>query len=120
MSQSEQLQKWVDQFAASVIDQNEAILNGNTRGSNKAANACIAAFKKIREAGDAGRDSLAQLFMHSRPDVRATAAAFLLRHRTTEALAVLQQVAAGQGLVAFGAQQAIKRWEEGTWALDPL
>jgi hypothetical protein len=47
------------------------------------------------------------------------AAVYLLRYKTREALEVLRKEAAGVGLVAFGAQQAIKRWEEGTWKLDP-
>jgi hypothetical protein len=52
-------------------------------------------------------------------DVRVTAAACLLLHRTEEAKAALEEAAKGKGLVPFEAQQALKRWEEGTWALDP-
>jgi hypothetical protein len=52
-------------------------------------------------------------------DVRVMAATFLLRHRTTESMSVLRQAAKGPGLVAFEAAQAIKRWNEGAWALDP-
>jgi len=52
-------------------------------------------------------------------DVRVSAAAFLLRHRTEESKAVLEEAARGTGMVPFEAQQALKRWEEGTWALDP-
>jgi hypothetical protein len=47
------------------------------------------------------------------------AAAFLLRHRTAEAKAVLEGAAQGKGLEALGAQQTLKNWEDGTWALDP-
>ncbi len=68
--------------------------------------------------GDRGRDALAVLLEHGRADVRVMAAAFLLRHRTEAALAVLRDAAAGKGLAAFGAGMAIKHWEEGTWALD--
>jgi hypothetical protein len=52
-------------------------------------------------------------------DVRVTAAAFLLRYRTAEAKAVLEEAAKGEEMVPFEAQQALLRWEEGTWALDP-
>jgi hypothetical protein len=31
----------------------------------------------------------------------------------------LEDAAQGEGMIPFGAQQALKRWEEGTWALDP-
>ncbi len=47
------------------------------------------------------------------------AATYLLRYRTAEAKAILEEAAKGQGLVAFEAGEALKRWEEGVWALDP-
>jgi hypothetical protein len=47
------------------------------------------------------------------------AAAFLLRHRHEEARRVLEDLAHGEGFVAFEASEALKRWEEGTWQLDP-
>ncbi|WP_338080562.1 DUF2019 domain-containing protein [Corallococcus exiguus] len=59
------------------------------------------------------------LFTHPRVDVRVAAASFLLRYRTAEAKAVLDEVAQRKGFFAFEAGQALKRWEEGTWALDP-
>jgi hypothetical protein len=43
----------------------------------------------------------------------------VLRHRTTEARAVLEAIARGEGLAAFEASEALERWDEGTWALDP-
>lgn len=46
------------------------------------------------------------------------AAAYLLRHRTTEAMTVLREAAKGTGMIAFEASQTIKRWDEGAWALD--
>ncbi|HYO52740.1 MAG TPA: DUF2019 domain-containing protein [Archangium sp.] len=74
---------------------------------------------KLRAHGDAGRDALAVLLTHPSMDVRTAAAAFLLRYRTAEAKAVLEEAAKGQGLIPFGASEALKRWEEGTWELDP-
>lgn len=47
------------------------------------------------------------------------AAAFLLRHRTEDAKAVLIDAASKGGLSALGAQQTLMNWENGTWALDP-
>jgi hypothetical protein len=74
---------------------------------------------ELRSRGDAGQDALAVLFRHPSMDVRTAAAAFLLRYRTTEAKAVLEEAARGKGLIPFEASEALKRWEEGTWALDP-
>ena len=71
--------------------------------------------------GNNGGDGyvLARAAIQQRMDVRVMAAAHLLRYRTAEAKAVLEEAAKGQGLVPFEAGEALKRWEEGTWALDP-
>jgi hypothetical protein len=113
------LEKWVEEFARHVEAQTEAIWRGDAKTGNKHADQCLAAFDKLCAHGDAGRDALASLFSHPNMDVRTTAAAFLLRYRTTEARAILEEAAKGKGLVAFASAQALKRWEEGTWALDP-
>ncbi|NVB83320.1 MAG: HEAT repeat domain-containing protein [Kofleriaceae bacterium] len=111
--------KLVVQFAEDVVLQTDAIWRGDHKTGNKHAKRYIATFQKLRTMGDVGRDALAALLVHERPDVRVMAAAFLLRHRTPDALDVLRDAARGSGGAAFGASEAIKRWEEGTWALDP-
>jgi hypothetical protein len=114
------LRKLVGQFAEAVAAQTDAIWRGDHKTGNKFAKRYIAIFKRLREPGDEGRDALAALLDHDRPDVRVMAAAFLLRHRTETALAVLRQAAAGEGMIAFEASETLKRWQEGTWQLDPL
>ena len=113
------LEKLVEEFARNVTAQTEAIFRGDAKTGNKHAAKYIAAVKKLRAHGNAGRDALATLFTHPNMDVRTTAAAFLLRYRTPEAKAILEEAAKGKGLVAFESSEALKRWEEGTWALDP-
>jgi hypothetical protein len=119
ISNQAQIQKLVTVFTDAVISQTEAIRQGNPGTGNKHAKRYIAAFKKLRSLGNAGRDALIPLLAHSRADVREMAAVYLLRYKTKEAIEVLQSEGAGVGLVAFGAQQAIKRWQEGAWNLDP-
>jgi hypothetical protein len=63
--------------------------------------------------------ALAVLLHHPRMDVRAMAAAFLLRYRTAESRAVLEAAAKEGGVTAIGAIMTLKRWDDGTWALDP-
>lgn len=109
----------VETFAVNVAAQTEAIWRGDARTGNKHAQRYGAAFDKLRAHGNAGRDALAVLLTHPRMDVRVTAATCLLRHRTAEAKAVLEAAAKGEGLIPFEAREALKRWEEGTWALDP-
>ncbi|MFL5354062.1 DUF2019 domain-containing protein [Archangium sp.] len=109
----------VADFASHVQAQTKEIFGGDSRTGNKHAKKALAAFQKLCSHGDVGRDALATLFTHPSMDVRTAAAALLLRHRTTEARAILEEAATGKGLVAFGASETLKRWEEGTWALDP-
>jgi len=109
----------VEEFAFHVQAQTKEIFGGDAKTGNKHAKKALAAFQKLRSQGDAGRDALAVLFTHPDMDVRTAAAALLLRHRTAEATAILEEAAKGKGLVAFGASETLKRWEEGTWALDP-
>jgi hypothetical protein len=113
------LAKLVDQFALNVAAQTEAIFRGDAKTGNKHARAYGAAVDKLLAHGNVGRDALAVLLNHERMDVRVMAAAHLLRYRTIEAKAVLEEAAKGKGLVPFEAGEALKRWEEGTWALDP-
>ncbi|HYH98390.1 DUF2019 domain-containing protein [Hyalangium sp.] len=113
------LEDLVEQFAQNVAAQTDAIWRGDAKTGNKHARKYGAAFDKLRAHGNAGRDALSVLLKHPRMDVRIMAAAHLLRHRTAEAKAVLEEAAKGEGMIPFGAQQALKRWEEGTWALDP-
>jgi len=108
----------VTQFATSVAAQSEAIARGDHKSGNKHAKAYVTAFETIRRLGLAGRDALSVLLSHDRPDVRVMAASYLLRHSGQRARAVLEAEARGKGLVAFGAAQALKRWDDGTWALD--
>ncbi|MFE8598320.1 DUF2019 domain-containing protein [Archangium violaceum] len=112
------IEKLVDDFAEHVAAQTDAIFRGDARTGNKHEKRYVAAFEKLRSHGDKGREALAVLFMHPRMDVRVAAAAHLLRYRTAEAKAVLQEIAKGEGLAAFEAAESLKRWEEGTWALD--
>jgi hypothetical protein len=109
----------LEQFAEHVAAQTDAIWRGDARTGNKHARKYGAAVDELLANGNAGRDALCVLLNHPRMDVRVMAAAHLLRYRTAEAKAVLEEAAKGQGLIPFGAQQCLKRWEEGTWALDP-
>jgi hypothetical protein len=106
------------EFAQNVAAQTDAIMRGDRKGGNKYAKRYIAAYKKLRDQGEAGRDALAELLTHSRMDVRVYAAACLLSDRPEQAKPVLEEAAKGEGLIPFEASQALKHWNEGTWSLD--
>lgn len=111
--------KLVEQFARGVAKQTESIKAGDHKASNFHAKKYLAAFRSLSEIGDEGRDALADLLEDERDDVRVMAASFLLRHRHGQARHVLEEAANGEGIVALGAQETLKRWEEGAWSLDP-
>jgi len=112
------LESIVEEFARNVAAQTDAIMRGDRKGGNKYAKRYIAAYKKLRDHGEAGRDALAELLTHSRMDVRVYAAGFLLSDRPEQALPVIREAAKGKGLIPFEASQALKYWDEGTWSLD--
>lgn len=114
-----ELDRLVRDFAKGIVAQRNALARGDARAGNRAANKYIRAWKSIRACGDEGRDALAVLLQDQCPDIRAMAAACLLRYRTDEATRVLEEVGTGTGLAAFGASEALRRWEEGDWHLDP-
>lgn len=109
----------VREFADCVANQSGAIAKGDPDKGNQYARRYVAAFEQLRAVGDKGRDALIPLLADGRPDVRVMAAAFLLRHCTEKATNVLEAESEGAGLIAFGAAQALERWREGSWALDP-
>ncbi len=114
------LAKLVKEFGDNVAAQTDAIWAGDAKTGNKHARRYIRAFERLRAIGDEGRDALVPLMStEHRPDVRAMAAVCLLRYRHEEARAVLTELGRGKGLVSFGAQEALKRWAEGAWQIDP-
>ena len=113
------LEELIGQFATHVAEQTDAIWRGDARAGNRHAKKYMAAVEQLRAQGDPGRDALASLLTHPRMDVRVKAAAYLLRYRTAEARAVLEEAARSEGMVPFMASQMLMNWEQGTWNLDP-
>ena len=113
------LEHFVEEFASCVLAQEDALRQRDAQKGNQFARRYIQAWETLRSHGDAGRDALVPLLYDERVPVRVMAAAFLLRYRTKEAKRVLKEAAKGKGLSAFGAGQALERWAEGDWHLDP-
>lgn len=109
----------VERFAVNVAEQTDAIWRGDSKTGNKHAKRYLDAVEQLLVLGDEGRDALASLLTHPRMDVRVKAAAYLLRYRTAEAKAVLEEAARSEGLIPFIASEVLKNWEQGTWDLDP-
>jgi hypothetical protein len=114
---SKPIPELVDEFAKHCLAQRAALDRDDVAVANRHHHRSIAAWHAlIDEYGDAGRDGLATLFRHPSTEVRTSAAAFLLRYKTKEATRVLEEAKAAGN---FGAEQALERWREGAWSLDP-
>jgi hypothetical protein len=116
---ADEIGRWVAEFARHVAAQTDEIQRGDAGKGNMHAKRYSAAFQRLRDCGDPGREALVPLMHSERPDVRCAAAGYLLRFRTGEALEVLRALSGGTGLVSFEAGECLERWDEGTWALDP-
>jgi len=112
------IEKLVEEFAKAIIKQNEAIMKGNYKLGNKYAKKYIKCYQQLFKVGEEGKEALAKLFNHDDIGVREMAAVVLLKYKTEEALKILRELANKPGLIGFGASEAIKRWEEGTWNLE--
>ena len=88
----------VAEFAESVVQQNEAIRRRDPVTGNEYADRYTSAFRQLLARG--GVDALAVLFDDGREDVRTMAAAFLISHKTEDAINVLRESARGVGIVA--------------------
>jgi hypothetical protein len=119
--------KLVEEFAACVMAQDKAIEQGDAHTGNKFARRYIAAFETLRAHGGPGREALAVLLDHRSPNVRVTAAAFLLRHCEFKARRALKAEAKERVSPpsAQNRRSSIGRMARGLWILnkcgrDPL
>ena len=112
------IEQLVRQFANDVVAQTEATKIGDATTGNRHAKRVDAAFRALCKFGDAGRDALVPLMLEERVDVRAAAAAYLLRYKHDMASVVLREISRGVGFFGFSARETLKRWNEGAWQLD--
>jgi len=111
-----ELSEIVAQFAHAVFAQAAA---RDAKTANKWVKKYLAAFDALCAHGDSGREALTALFEHRDPAVRIASAAFLLRFAEERATRVLEEESRRQGPTAFRAAQALARWRDGSWDLDP-
>ncbi|HLL06951.1 MAG TPA: YwqG family protein [Myxococcaceae bacterium] len=108
------LEEWVEEFAFHVAAQTDAMERGMPGTGNRHAQRYAVAFETLLAHGSEGMNALSRLLTYSRLDVRTMAASLLLEHghHEPQARAVLEQAAQGQGLIAWGASESLKRWKE--------
>jgi hypothetical protein len=75
-------------------------------------------FHKIIQIGKEAREALLAQVDNEEPAISLAAATFSLKYDSERAKRALEQIANRPGLIGFGAKQALRRWEEGTWNLE--
>lgn len=101
--------------------QNYYISKGDPKNSNISAHRYIKDYVAlIQYYGNQGRDLISKLLYDNDDGVRLMTASFLLRYKTKESIKVLTELSKGTGILSFDANEALKRWKEGNWDLDPL
>lgn len=113
-----EIQQLITKYAVAAHKHQEAIMEGNSRKANRQAKQIAETFQKIITTGELARKALLQLTQSEDEAVAVMAATFSLKYATGEAIAVLRRVAKRPDLLGFRSEQAIKRWEEGTWRLE--
>lgn len=118
MTSEVKIQKIVAMFADATRKHYEATMRGDWRQTNKHAKRIATAFRSITETGEEARNALLQLAQSDDDVVASMAAAFSLKYATEEAKLTLRRIAKRNDLLGFEAEQALQRWEEGTWQLE--
>jgi hypothetical protein len=110
MNASNPYENLVREFRESKAAQVRDIRAGKVEG--EAGWGYIRAAQALLESS-AGIEAFAKLLGDEDKDVRTTAAAYLLPHKTTDAVRVLKESVRGRDLAAFTALAALARWERG-------
>jgi hypothetical protein len=114
----EHIQKTVSSFADAAKKHYDAELVGDYKTANTQAKKIHKSFTEIVKLGEDARKALLDLVDTEVLPIAAMAATYSLKYRPERALAVLEKIAKEPGLIGFEAEQAIKRWKEGSWQLE--
>ena len=110
------LSQLLQRLESAAVENNIAIQQGDSEKANQTVDIIFKYFDEIKNFGDVGLEKMKILMNAQDLAVRATVAGLLLHYFTKDALQTLQEVAsADSGILGFRAEQAIARWEEGTW-----
>jgi len=103
----------LDSFVAAAADHGRHTLEGDARKTNAAFKKLHRAREALRANGDGGPSSLIALLFHGDASVRIWAALYLLPSNEGAALAVIDAVGKGEGLIALGARMTAREWRAG-------
>jgi hypothetical protein len=114
----DQIENLIQDFVRFTENHYKATIVGDWREANKNAKKVHKTFLHIVKLGIEGREALLALTENESSYVALMAATYSLKYNTEKALATLKKFTNTPGFAGFGAQQTIKRWDEGTWQLE--
>lgn len=113
-----QINYLIDEFVHAAEEHYRATLAGNSKKTNAQAKRIHKIFQEIIKFGHDGRMALLVQIHNENAAVAIMAATYSLKFSSEESLAILRRISQQPGWLGFGAEQAIKRWEEGNWHLE--
>jgi HEAT repeat protein len=112
MSADKKFEALLSQFRDSKLAQIRGIRGADEQATEKGAWGYIRAAKALL-GSQGGIEAFSELLTDKNREVRAAAAAYLLPHKTEQALEVLREVSRGKDLTALAALMSLRRWETG-------
>ena len=113
-----QIGRLISEFVRSAEKHYRATLAGNSKQTNAQAKRIRKVFQEIVKSGDDARVALLEQIHNENDGIAIMAATYSLKFNPKESLATLRRISQKPGWIGFGAEQAIKRWEEGNWHLE--
>ena len=114
----EQIDRLIADFVKAAKKHHEATMQGYWPETNKQAKRISKTFRDLVEIGESARQALLALVDSDDLAVASAAAVFSLKYDTERSQVALRRIAKEPGIIGFGAEQALKRWEEGAWQLE--
>jgi hypothetical protein len=111
------IKELIDNFAQAARQHNIFSIS-DWRKANKEAKKMHSYFLEITSHGQPARVALLELTESEETSVSLMAAVYSLKFNSEKSLMVLKKLEKQPDVIGFQAQQAIKRWEEGSWQLE--
>ena len=115
--EDDKIQELIDKFIQAAKKHQDSSL-ANWRMANLEAKKLQQIFLELIVGGQMAREALLKLVDSEESGVSLMAAVYSLKYNPEKSLKTLKTLEKRPGFIGFQAEQAIKRWEEGSWQLE--
>jgi hypothetical protein len=117
MNDDERIPQLVESFINAAI-KHQVLSLKDWKTANREAKELQRIFLELKSIGRPGREALLALVKSEKPSVALMASVYSLKYDTKKSMKTLKSLAKEADFIGFQAEQAIKRWEEGTWNIE--